>query len=52
MLWLCDQALPTDRNLLDDFDIQIDYNIVDDCKALSPVAKASLVIGKPILDNV
>ncbi len=46
------QACDRQGNLLDDFDIRNDGNIIHVCNAPSPAATASLAIGKTISDNV
>ena len=46
------QACDRQGNLLDDFDIRQDGNIIHVCNAPSPAATASLAIGKTISDNV
>jgi L-2-hydroxyglutarate oxidase len=46
------QACDREGNLLDDFDIRKDGNIIHACNAPSPAATASLAIGKTISDNV
>jgi len=46
------QACDRQGNLLDDFDIRKDGNIIHVCNAPSPAATASLVIGKTISDHV
>ncbi len=46
------QACDRQGNLLDDFDIRINDNIIHVCNAPSPAATASLAIGKTITDNV
>lgn len=46
------QACDRQGNLLDDFDIRKDGNIIHVCNAPSPAATASLAIGKTISDNV
>jgi L-2-hydroxyglutarate oxidase len=45
------QACDRDGNLLDDFDIRINGNIINVCNAPSPAATASLAIGKTISDS-
>jgi L-2-hydroxyglutarate oxidase len=45
------QACDRDGNLLDDFDIRINGNIIHVCNAPSPAATASLAIGKTISDS-
>ncbi len=46
------QACDRQGNLLDDFNIRKDGNIIHVCNAPSPAATASLVIGKTISDHV
>jgi (S)-2-hydroxyglutarate dehydrogenase len=46
------QACDHQGNLLDDFDIRNDGNIIHVCNAPSPAATASLAIGQTISDNV
>ena len=46
------QACDRQGNLLDDFDVRNDGNIIHVCNAPSPAATASLAIGKTISDNV
>jgi L-2-hydroxyglutarate oxidase len=46
------QACDREGNLLDDFDIRINGNIIHVCNAPSPAATASLAIGKTISDSV
>ncbi len=46
------QACDREGNLLDDFDIRRDGNIIHVCNAPSPAATASLAIGKTISDTV
>jgi (S)-2-hydroxyglutarate dehydrogenase len=46
------QACDRQGNLLDDFDIRSDGNIIHVCNAPSPAATASLAIGQTISDNV
>lgn len=46
------QACDRQGNLLDDFDIRKDGNIIHVCNAPSPAATASLAIGKTISDDV
>lgn len=46
------QACDRQGNLLDDFDIRQDGNIIHVCNAPSPAATASLAIGKTISDSV
>ena len=46
------QACDRDGNLLDDFDIRKDGNIIHVCNAPSPAATASLAIGQSISDSV
>jgi L-2-hydroxyglutarate oxidase len=46
------QACDRQGNLLDDFDIRNDGNIIHVCNAPSPAATASLAIGQTISDNV
>lgn len=46
------QACDRQGNLLDDFDIRKDGNLIHVCNAPSPAATASLAIGKTISDNV
>ena len=46
------QACDRQGNLLDDFYIRKDGNIIHVCNAPSPAATASLAIGKTISDNV
>lgn len=46
------QACDRQGNLLDDFDIRKDGNIIHVCNAPSPAATSSLAIGKTIADNV
>ena len=46
------QACDRQGNLLDDFDIRYDGNIIHVCNAPSPAATASLAIGQTISDNV
>lgn len=46
------QACDRQGNLLDDFDIRKDENIIHVCNAPSPAATASLAIGKTISENV
>jgi (S)-2-hydroxyglutarate dehydrogenase len=46
------QACDRQGNLLDDFDIRKDGNIIHVCNAPSPAATASLAIGKTISDHV
>ncbi|RLS97975.1 MAG: FAD-dependent oxidoreductase, partial [Planctomycetota bacterium] len=46
------QACDREGNLLDDFDIRKDGNIIHVCNAPSPAATASLAIGKTISDSV
>lgn len=46
------QACDRDGNLLDDFDIRKNGNIIHVCNAPSPAATASLAIGKTISDSV
>ena len=46
------QACDRQGNLLDDFDVRQDGNIIHVCNAPSPAATASLAIGKTISDNV
>ena len=46
------QACDRDGNLLDDFDIRKNGNIIHICNAPSPAATASLAIGKTISDSV
>jgi L-2-hydroxyglutarate oxidase len=46
------QACDRQGNLLDDFDICNDGNIIHVCNAPSPAATASLAIGQTISDNV
>ena len=46
------QACDRQGNLLDDFDIRVNGNIVHVCNAPSPAATASLAIGKTVSNNV
>jgi (S)-2-hydroxyglutarate dehydrogenase len=46
------QACDRQGNLLDDFDIRTEGNIIHVCNAPSPAATASLAIGQTISDNV
>lgn len=46
------QACDRQGNLLDDFDIRNDDNIIHVCNAPSPAATASLAIGKTIADKI
>jgi L-2-hydroxyglutarate oxidase len=46
------QACDRQGNLLDDFDIRSDGNIIHVCNAPSPAATASLAIGQTISDKV
>ena len=46
------QACGRQGNLLDDFDIRNDGNIIHVCNAPSPAATASLAVGKTISDHV
>jgi (S)-2-hydroxyglutarate dehydrogenase len=46
------QACDRDGNLLDDFDIRKNGNIIHVCNAPSPAATASLAIGKTISDSM
>jgi L-2-hydroxyglutarate oxidase len=46
------QACDRSGNLLDDFDIYTDGNVVHVCNAPSPAATASLAIGKTIADRM
>lgn len=46
------QACDRDGNLLDDFDIRKDANIIHVCNAPSPAATASLAIGETISNDV
>ena len=46
------QACDREGNLLDDFDIRKDGNIIHVCNAPSPAATASLAIGKTISDSI
>jgi L-2-hydroxyglutarate oxidase len=46
------QACDRQGNLLDDFDIRQDGNVIHVCNAPSPAATASLAIGKTISDKV
>ncbi|MCF8185756.1 MAG: L-2-hydroxyglutarate oxidase [Sulfuritalea sp.] len=46
------QACDRDGNLIDDFDIRKDHNIIHVCNAPSPAATASLAIGQNISKSV
>lgn len=46
------QACDRQGNLIDDFDIRKDGNIIHVCNAPSPAATSSLAIGRTIADNV
>jgi len=46
------QACDINGNLLDDFDIRIDGNVVHVCNAPSPAATASLAIAETISSYV
>lgn len=46
------QACDLNGNLLDDFDVRMDKNVIHVCNAPSPAATASLSIGNAIADKV